>query len=225
MGVLNRLYLFAFGYFRIAVEERQRACLLNLFVKEKIMGYPDEGGFVVAARYRKRLLRALACQGINVSVTDVCGLPAYFRKHHKRIGLLLGACGVVLMMIASRSVVWRVEVSGNEIITMEEIEADLAQIGFGVGSLIKAADFQELSAALRLRHTEIAHADIYCIGTVAHVRVREADIPRTEEKDTSPMHLVADYDAVITGFDVRHGTVAVKEGQVIKKESFWSVAL
>ena len=131
--------------------------------------------------------------------------------------MFIGAFAVAILLMASSRVVWRIEVSGNEKLSDKEIIADLEEIGFGEGSYIRKTDFSELSTALRLKHSEIAHADIYCVGTVAQVRIREADVPSKEEQDPSLAHLIASRDAVIESFDVQHGTVVSEVGRVVKK--------
>ena len=217
IGIFNRLYHFAFGYFFIETETQERARLLSLFLQENIMAYPREDSFLVAKGNEKKLVAAAKRQGLSLSISNIQGLPALLSQNKGRAGLFFGAMIVIIMTIMSCRVVWRVEVAGNELLSAEEIRADLAQIGFGVGSVISKTDFSEVTAALRLRYTEIAHADIYCVGTTAYVHIQEASTPPKEDEDTSFAHLVADRDAVITGFDIRHGRVVVKEGEVVKK--------
>lgn len=217
MGFLNRLYHFVFGFFLLRSEEHQRARLLNLFLKEKIMAYPCADGFLIAARYRAKAERALATQGIEVSVGKTQGFPTFLRQHRSRVGILVGILLAGVLLYLASGTVWRVEVSGNENISEKEIEYDLKEIGFGIGSSIRKSDFVALCDALRLRHAEIAHADIYCVGTVAHVRIREAENPPKDAQKEGVAHLVSTSDAIVTSFDVKHGTVAVKEGQVVKR--------
>ena len=217
MGFLTKIYHFLFGYYLVRCEEKEKNKLVNLFFKQRITAYPKEDScFLISAQYRKKTEEALLKESIKVDFGERMGLPALAYRYRRRVGLLLGALAVCVILCLSSSVVWRVEVSGNERLSSEEIVGDLAEIGFGEGSRIRKTDFAELSTALRLRHGEIAHADIYCVGTVAHVRIREVLDPQKNEKDEAPAHLVASRDAVIESFDVKHGTVVTETGKVVK---------
>ncbi len=218
MEFLIKIYRFLFGYFFLWCEEGDKTKLLNFFLAEKITAYPEkEKGFSLARADRKKVKKALDEKRIIAQIGEEKGLPPFLFQHRRRVGLAAGLFAAFLIVTLSSRVVWRIEVSGNERVSVQEIVSDLESIGFGEGSVIRRTDFAELSTALRLKHDEIAHADIYAVGTVVYVHVREAVLPQKEEGNKTPAHLVASRDAVIEGFDVRHGSTVVKNGYVVKK--------
>lgn len=218
MEFLIKIYRFLFGYFFISCEKGEKTRLLNFFLTEKISAYPEEeNAFTLALTDRKKVTKALEEKRIAVQIGEEKGVPPLLFKHRHRMGLFFGLFAAVLVVLFSSRVVWRIEITGNERIPTQEIVSDLESIGFGEGSVMRQTDYAELSAALRLKHDEIAHADIYTVGTVAHVHIREVLLPEEEIEKNEPAHLVASRDAVVESFDVEHGSVTVKSGSVVKK--------
>ncbi len=218
MGIFVRIYHYLFGFFTVNVREEQRASLVSLFLKERIAAYSTkDGSFLIGAEFQKRVETLLSKGGLEAKISARKGIPALLRLYRARVGLFVGAFAVCLLLTLASRVVWHVEVSGNESISNAEIIEDLREIGFGAGSNIRKTDFVDLSASLRLKHSEIAHADIYCVGTVAHVRIVEAKLPQRDEASNLPAHLIASRDAIVESFDVKHGSVVAECGQLVKK--------
>jgi len=215
LGFLLSFYHFLCGYYMIECEECHKARLLNLLLREGIMAYPRGGSsWLVSARHKKKL--EAICTDAHAVRSEGLGLPSILRRYRSRVGLLAGAFAAALLIFLAQSVVWRVEVSGNESIPDTVIEENLSTLGFGEGSFMKGADLLSIANAYRLTHDEVAHMDIYCRGTVAHVRVIEA-VTGEGEKEKAPASLVASRDAVIESFDISHGTVMTEVGAVVKK--------
>lgn len=215
LGFFLSLFHFVFGYYLIGSEECHRARLLNLLLRDGIMAYPHgESSWLVSARHSKKL--DAICADTHVARSEVLGLLSILRRYRSRVGLLMGALVASLLVFLAQSVVWRVEVSGNESIPDTVIEENLIALGFGEGSFIKSADLPSIANAYRLAYDGIAHMDIYCKGTVAHVRVIEA-VTGEGETEKAPASLIASRDAVIESFDISHGTIMTEVGAVVKK--------
>lgn len=216
MGFRIFLYFFLFGYYEVTIEEKQKARVLNYFLRKKIAAYPVNATvFRVAARNKKELEMA-ANYSLRITLGEVFGVWALLKKHRARLGILLGMLASLFLLYFSSKVVWRVDVSGNELLSEREIVSNLETMGVGEGSMIGSLDFSAVSDSYRLLHPEIAHMDIYAVGTVLNVRVIESSHPKTASP-SKPCHLVAACDAVIESFDVLHGKSVVKVGNVVKK--------
>ncbi len=217
MGFLLRMYYFLFGYYRVRCDEAQKGAVLNLFVQKKIpVLYDTEFSWCVSVFHKSELEKAAKGVHLSLKIGEIEGFPAVAWRFRKRIGLVVGVLFALFIVFWAESVVWRVEVIGNEKIPAESIRLNLQALGFGEGANKKEADFLELSNAYRLRHQEIAHMDIYCVGTVAYVHVIESEHGGKEGSE-GVGNLIASKDAVIHSIDVLHGKVVVKEGEVVKK--------
>ncbi len=216
MGIWISVYHFLFGYYVLRVEEHRKARLLDLFMQKGIAAYPiGECEWAVSSRYKRQLTEACAERRMELKLGEKKGLPLFVKRNRSRVGLLAGALATVFLAVLLQSVVWRVEVSGNVNIPDKTIERNLAALGFGEGSHIKSTDLLAVADEYRLTHGDIAHMDIYCTGTVAHVRVIET-ASKDPEAQKAPASLVADRDAVIHSLDISHGSVAVTTGEVVK---------
>jgi len=216
MGIGVFLYFFFFGYYEVTCDEKQKARVLNFFLRRGISAYPTgASSWRIAHRYGKALREAQEST-MGLSLGSLRGLPMYLKTYRSRIGLAVGALvSLGIVLLASR-VVWRVEVSGNENIPSALIISELAEMGFGEGSSTKKTDFAALSDAYRLKHSEIAHMDIYCIGSIAYVKVIESSLQEAPT-EKPPAHLVAKEDAVIESFDVLSGKPTVSVGSVVRR--------
>ncbi len=216
MGIWISFYHFLFGYYILHCEEHRRARFLDLFMQKGIAAYPlGECEWKVSSRYKRQLREACAEWRMELELGEIEGLPLLIKRYRSRVGLLAGALAAALLTVLLQSVVWRVEVSGNVNIPNKTIERNLAALGFGEGSYIKRSDLLAVADEYRLIHGDIAHMDIYCTGTVAHVRVIEST-SGDSETEKAPASLVAERDAVIHSLDISHGSVTVAPGEVVK---------
>ncbi len=207
-----------FGYYRITVESKDRTRLINLFLKHKIISYPQgEYIWLVAAKDKKRLSREAAALGIQLYISPLGGLPGYVLRYQSRWGIPLGIFLVCLILLFAGTHVWQVDIQGNENVSDAVIEENLRKLGFGVGSSTKRTDLALLSDAYRAAFHDVSYMSIYIEGTVAHVKVMETETKEdNKDKQSIPSHLVSACDAVIHGLDVSHGKPLVKIGQVVK---------
>ena len=216
MGIGVFLYFFFFGYYEVTCDEKQKARVLNFFLRRGVTAYPTAAcSWRIAHRYGK-VLREAQESTMRLSLGTLRGLPLYLKTYCSRIGLAVGALVSLAIILLGSRVVWRVEVSGNANIPSALIISELEEMGFGEGSSTKKTNFAALSDAYRLNHAEIAHMDIYCIGSIAYVRVIESALHEAPE-EKSPAHLVAKEDAVIESFDVLSGKPTVALGSVVRK--------
>ena len=219
-------YLRILGYYRITSDTRYKTRLQNLFFSARIDAYSDpSGNFYVSRKDKARLLSEARKERLPLAVSELLGVSGLIRLHLYRVGIPIGALLAILVFLFGSSIVWRVEVSGNETIGEQAIIDGLAERGLGIGSWVKRKSYDDVITAYRLSHPEIAWMGIYTKGTTAYVRVIENKSHNTPQEVPSPSHLIASSDALIVRLDIAHGTAVVKPGSVVKKGDILALGL
>ena len=211
------LYHRVLGYYPVKAAPTAKTRIKNLIYTEHIVSYEDEDCFYIPRRQLTLLLSAAKKDRLTLSVGALLGLPCFLKKHRSRLGIPLGVFLACFILVYGSSRVWRVEIMGNQMVSDEIIEQNLAELGFGVGSPTKIDNVQEYAVAYRLAHSDIAWMGIYTEGTTAYVKVLENVVKEEEHTEKAPAHLVASADALIVRTEVLHGTTVVKRGEVVKR--------
>ncbi len=162
------------------------------------------------------LLPMLDSHGITLTNVRFHGIPHIYRRYGKRYGLAVGAVLTLALLFASSRYVWRIEVSGNERAPDEEIIAELAEVGFGVGTCIGSVDFDVLHNRFSAASRDIAWISVNMHGNVAYVEVREY-LPSELPKKDGAANVVAAKDGRVTLVSVIDGSREVMIGQDVKK--------
>ena len=210
------LYQHLLGFYRVRVAERDKTRFLNLIFTEHLSAYEEKGAFLIPRAERARLASAAERAHIPLTVSKIQGVPRILYLYRYRWGLPFGALLAALLLFFGSNTVWRLEITGNERIPCETIEATLAELDFGIGSSTRREGYEELTVAARLLNPEIAWMGIYTEGTTAHVRIIEREKVGAEDAPLSGV-LVASDDALILRLALSHGTAVVREGSVVKK--------
>ena len=190
-------------------------------------GYPhyrirneSDGGvsFRIAERYADGFLRMCEKESIPIRVDKAKGVPALYRRYRLRWGIPVGAVMFALTVLLSCSVVWEVEVTGNEKLDEKQIVRMLSDYGFGVGTFFGKIDFDVLQNEFLMTTDEIAWISVNMVGTVAHVQVRE-NLGGRHPDDTSGAvaNIIAAEDGQITEVQLRKGKAAVAINDVVQK--------
>ena len=166
---------------------------------------------------KKDLRKAIAilnemCYNYRISATY--GLKRSLAFGVSRIGLLLGLAASVAALHIVYGYVWRVEIVGNDRLSVAAIESSLATVGLKPGC--SKRELSELAAVTALGEMEgVADASCEVIGTTAYVRVLEADDYTRRDTYTSAR---AEFDAKVTRLVVRSGSPLVTRGDVVKRD-------
>ncbi|MBE6655399.1 MAG: hypothetical protein E7609_00815 [Ruminococcaceae bacterium] len=212
------LYVRFLGYYRVSAGEKYKTRLQNLFLKLRINAYSDGAhGFYIKRQDKIRLCEGAKRERLSLSVNGPFGVGHRLVESRHRIGIPLGVILAVVILVCASRLVWRVEISGNENIASRTITEELSKLGFGVGTKTNAENYDDIIAAYRLSHPEIAWMGIYTKGTTAYVRVIERKTVGEIDEASVQSHLVASCDALIVRLGIEHGTATVKLGSVVKK--------
>jgi len=155
--------------------------------------------------------------GCRIHITSRKGLPFITARLWKRkffaVGLL--SFGIVLFLLSS--MVWSVQVEGNERIAAEDVlDAARHEGVFPFQWIWRMEDPDKLSRDLTTRLPGTSWIGVQRTGTVVKIQIVEAVQP--EKKPLySPRHLVSRTDAVVTDIYAEQGKPMVSRNTRVKK--------
>ena len=133
-----------------------------------------------------------------------------------RWGLLAGALVGIALLCLSQSVIWRIDVVGNERLSKDEIIQVIYENGMGVGDFKKDINTDFIEQKVMINNDDIAWISINISGTVASVEIREVIDTEVKEEDLKPANLVSKFDAQIVAIQIYSGFNAVKVGDFVR---------
>lgn len=164
-----------------------------------------------------RLRPYLRRTGCRVRVLRRSGLPFLLAKLERRKFFAAGIAVFFIGMYLLSALVWRVEVSGNERLTDEQILAAARAEGIHPYQWsFKLPESDMLSKRLSVKLPGIAWVGVEKRGTLITIRVVETTEPEPKEL-LSPRHLVASEDAVVTEISAERGRPVAKRNQRVRK--------
>lgn len=210
---------FISGYRILAVSCEYAADVLNLCRAHGLIyedfRYTSEGITLRMPRPAARKLDALCREhGIPVTVCSEGGLPHLLFRLIHRMGLVVGAVLGLILLVAARSVVWDIRISGNQGVSDHAIEESLAACGFSVGTSLRGFEADKLENNVLLLDDRLAWISVNRKGTVAYVEVREK-MPKPTAESNSPCDIVASIGGVIQRVELEEGNVRVSAGKIV----------
>ena len=215
--------LWILGYYEIEISQSRIEEFLNICLRYGFRYFDliiDENAkrvriLIPSASY-KRVLSACKVWQIQVWRANRFGLPERLSKYRGRWGLALGATTALFLFILAQSIIWRVDIVGNERIDDDEVRLILAQNGMSVGDFISKISTDSIEQRVMINNEDIAWISINIEGTVASVEIREVADTDIKKPETKPANLVSRYDAEIVGMEVYSGFLNVKEGDFVR---------
>lgn len=204
--------------FRIDCERFMNVCMKYGFV---YYGLRDDGEghilITVPLSSHKNVLCACRARKIAIRTVSRHGLiPMLSANRERGIGIFVGVLLSFMIFFLSQSVVWRIDVWGNEDMTSQEIIELLEASGLSLGSRISTLETDVIEQRVMIRDERVAWISVNLTGTVASVQVREALLRDTADNAAKPANLVAKLDGEIVGLEVYSGFCAVKEGDTVR---------
>lgn len=154
---------------------------------------------------------------VTVEVLKKRGLPYILGKYRKRKVFAVGALLFVLVTSYLLSLVWSVEVIGNENIPTEELLDQVKESGIVIGAYKRKINPNDVITDLMLGRDDLSWVGVYIKGTKVTVHVTERDLPPPMEDDSMPGDVIAVKDGVIREVIVKAGVAAVKKGDSVFK--------
>lgn len=154
---------------------------------------------------------------VTVEVLEKKGLPHILSKYKRRKAFAIGGLFFFLATFYMMSLVWHVEVIGNENIPASELLEEAKKNGIRIGVSKRKINTDDVISNIMLERDDLSWAGIYIKGTKLTLHVTERDMPPVVEDDTNPSDIVAKKDGVIQEVIVKAGVANVKKGDSVFK--------
>lgn len=177
----------------------------------------DSASFTCASSTAKQLMAACRARGVEIRVISKRGAPYLIYKYRARAGLFVGLLISILIFALSQSVLWKIEVVGNERLSEDEVIAELRGGGLFVGCQLGEIATDSIENRVLLASDDISWLSVNMSGTVARVEIREVIDTEIKDKETLPANLIATRDGQISALEVYSGFLCVKEGDYVRE--------
>lgn len=191
-------------------------CVLNYSVEKGKFVHADlvgENTFIhISTEFEEELSKFLASKGI------ICKRKrSVLFGYRNRLGILFGALVFVLLILNFSSILWKMDFSGNERLTDQDMIALLRECGVYEGMRIKDINNDLVRIKMMAMSKDIAWISVNVKGMRAQVIVSEAEMRPVKDVDAKYSHIVAAFDGIITGIVVERGQQMVRVGEAVKK--------
>lgn len=197
---LNLALRYGFSYYDFKLNEEGKTVRVRVPLSEK-----------------KKIL--IACRVWQIRAKDISseGFPKMLSGIKGRYGLFIGAVLSLLLLLLSQSVLWRIDVSGNERIESGDIVRMLKDSGLSVGDWLFDINTDSIEQRVMINNDDISWISINITGNVASVEVREASENGIDSQKKKPANLISRFDGEIVSLEVYSGFLCVREGDFVKK--------
>lgn len=165
----------------------------------------------------KKLRHAARKSGMKISIVRRVGLPFFLNRYRRRVGLLIGLGVFVIFMSVMSSMVWTIDISGNEKVSDEAILSVFEQLDVKPGvrsSKIKVADVERNALSLLPRVQWLA---VNINGSNVTIEIREKIVSEKQLDYSQPHHIAASKTGVIETLECYEGTSLLSVGSAVEK--------
>ena len=144
------------------------------------------------------------------------GLPQLLRCAARYRGACAGLLAVVLVLLTSSLLIWRIDVTGNETLTTGQILRCLDECGVRPGTYWPGLSNDLVRNDMILRLPQLRWLTVNVRGSCAEVIVREKDPLPDITPDDTPVSIYASATGVILHMDVYAGEARVAPGAAVE---------
>ncbi len=220
--MIGRLLRFFKGSIKIYADSKNSDALISFLTEQKIdckiIPSTEKGGVYteLSPFLLKNIAPTLDKLGIMVYIINIYGFAHILSHYRARMGLAVGAMMFVIILWASTLFVWKVELYGSELLSKEQLRAELKDMGVYPGCRISEIDKSTVANRFLALHPELSWAGLNFNGTTVSLTVKETLERPSETEENAPL-LVAKHDGVVSFIGVYEGCAVVSTGTVVKK--------
>ncbi|WP_261378336.1 sporulation protein YqfD [Paenibacillus agilis] len=211
------------GYVKVQIRGQHSEQLLNLLLAKRITIWDvrrtedhQVSLFIIVPDFF-RLRPYLKKTGCRVHVMERHGLPFSVGQVRRRSFFVTGAFLFLLGLYMLSSLVWTIEVKGNESISTEQVLAAAHQEGiYPFQWTFRLKDTEDLSKALHAKLSSSSWVGVTRQGTKIVIHIVESTVPKAR-KLNNPRNIVARTDAIITSIIAEEGKAVVKPNDRVRK--------
>jgi len=136
-------------------------------------------------------------------------------KYRKRKWFLLGIVAFLITLKTLTSMVWNINIIGNETIDEKELLVQLEELGVKKGRFKKSIDTFYANYKMMIQREDLAFITIKFDGVSANVEIKEKNIkPEIEPKDEAT-NIIANKTGIIETINVLSGVKNVNVGDTV----------
>ncbi len=165
----------------------------------------------------KEMRPAAKKSGMCMRIKRKRGLPFFTRANKKRAGFLAGFILLVLSVSLLSSVIWSIDVVGNEKISDEEILEIFEDLGVHIGAAKISLNVESILDTVLESTDRITWASLNIDGSSAIIEVRERLVPSRKIQDEAPCNVVASCDGQIEILEAFNGTAEIAVGDGVQR--------
>jgi similar to stage IV sporulation protein len=165
----------------------------------------------------KKVVNVLQDSNITYKLIKRTGILAVARRYRLRYGFILGALLFTLITFLSSSIVWQIEITGNSILSNEEVLDALGSSGLSLGTPLKDIDTDKIERSAVVNEKRLSWISVNMNGTTAYVEIRERTDADKAQRIQPYANILSADDAIIVDIEVFSGMAAVKKGSYVRK--------
>ena len=155
--------------------------------------------------------------GMNVHINKRAGLPYLLSRYRFRVGIPVGFFVGLLIFLLLTSVVWNIEISGNEAISEYDIFDVLNKHNVKVGCFTDNVDCKAIELELQEHIDGILVATVNIFGCKIFVDITEGILAPEVTDENQYTNIIAAKDGEIVRFDVLAGEGELSIGMPVIK--------
>lgn len=219
--IFERIFLLLVGYLSIRFQGQRVERFINLCLQAGIPVwdvYTTRSGVVVGKTSIagfKGIRPVARRSGVRVRIIKRRGLPFLLARLWKRTAFACGAMLFILSLYTLGSIIWFVEVRGNEVVPATTVLQAAADLGLRPGVYRGRLVPNQLARALVIKVPELSWAGIEVKGSCAVIEVVEKQVVTPQLKPFG--HVIASKSGVIKKIVATNGKAMVKAGDTVEQ--------
>ncbi|NMA85907.1 MAG: sporulation protein YqfD [Tissierellia bacterium] len=155
--------------------------------------------------------------GHQVEIVDKIGLPFLFHKFKNRKMLGAGILIFLILVIFLSSILWEIEVFGNEIINSQAIMQVLERENIKLGMIKYKIDKDYIEGILLNEFEIFSFVSLKIKGTKLLIEVKEQLLIPEQINTSIPCNIVANKKGIIIKAIAKNGKALVRKGDTVEK--------
>lgn len=169
---------------------------------------------IIGFKSLKEIVKKVGCR---VYIVEKNGLPFLVEKLKKRKMFAFGFLLFIGLIFLFTSFIWNIEVTGNERISIEEIDDFLKSINIQTGKIKYSIDVENLKNSILDKYDTLSFVSVEIKGTKLFIEVKEQDLPPEKIEFTTPCNIIAKKKGIINKIIAKNGKQVVNEGDIVEK--------
>lgn len=151
----------------------------------------------------------------RVKIISRRGLYCKAAKYRGRYGIAAGVLAFIIILQALSSVIWNININGNEKVSDKKILAELEKIGVHEGIFADSVDTENARQQLLICCPELSWCAVNIDGCFASIDIKETESKTSEPKTDYPANIVAKRGGTVKSIRAYYGVPSVSVGEAV----------